>query len=177
MKAVFSRTPVAGEQAGVSAQADCPGIDIRSGASTYSIGTAPGVAATPTSLRYQVVVAKTARECVVRGGTMTIKVGVQGRVILGPAGGPGQVDVPIRLAVVQDGVEPKTIWTRFYRVPVDVPPGQTNVPFVQIEEDMTFALPPPAELEAYVIYVGFDPSAAKEQPQKKKPPKTAGTRN
>lgn len=142
----------------VQVDADCPGVDIRSGASTLSLGAA-GAEPSATSLRYQVSIVRMARECALLGATMTMKVGVQGRVILGPAGGPGQVDVPIRLALVQEGVEPKTIWTKFYRVAVAVPPGQTNVPFVHIEEDVTFPLPRPAELEAYVVYVGFDPAA------------------
>ena len=49
---------------------------------------------------------------------MTIKLGVQGRIILGPGGGPGQVDVPLRFALVEEGMQPKTIWTKFYQVPV-----------------------------------------------------------
>ena len=60
-------------------------------------------------LRYQVTIVRTARECHVNSGIMTMKVGVEGRVITGPAGGPGTVDVPLRLAVVQEGVNPKTI--------------------------------------------------------------------
>jgi len=152
---------------------DCPGIDIRSGASTYSLG-AQGADATPTTLRYQAGIARTARECAVLGATMTIKVGVQGRVILGPAGGPGQIDVPMRLALVQEGPEPKTVWTKFYRVPVTIPAGQTNVPFVQIEEDMTFPMPKADDLAAYVIYVGFDPTGDKQQPPRKKPQKKIG---
>ena len=154
--------------AGVSADTDCPGIDIRSGAATYSVGPQGIADVTPTTLRYQADIAKTARECSIAGGSMTIKVGVQGRLILGPTGGPGEIDVPMRLALVQEGVEPKTIWTKFYRVAVTVPPGQTNVPFVQIEENMTFPTPKPAELDAYVIYVGFDPTADKSAPPDKK---------
>ena len=158
---------------GVPADVDCPGIDIRSGAATYSVGP-PGTAdVTPTTLRYQADIAKTARECSVAGGSMTIKVGVQGRLILGPTGGPGQIDVPMRLALVQEGVEPKTIWTKFYRVAVAVPPGQTSVPFVQIEENITFPMPKPAELDAYVIYVGFDPTAAMPPDKKKSHKKPA----
>ena len=42
------------------------------------------------------------------GNIVTIKVGVQGRVILGPAGrGPATIDVPVRFAVVREGVEPE----------------------------------------------------------------------
>jgi hypothetical protein len=152
-----------------AAMDDCPTVDIRFGASTYAVGP-PGADPTATTLRYQATIARTARECSLLAGTMTVKVGVQGRIILGPAGGPGQIEVPIRLALVQEGVEPKTIWTKAYRVPVTIPPGQTNVPFVQIEEDISFPMPKPAEFNAYVIYVGFDPSLIKE-PEKKPPPK------
>src|SRR5436853_6875033 len=85
---------------------DCPGVEVRSGASTLAVGP-PGAEATVTNMRYQASIARTARECPMLGATMTIKVGLQGRVILGPTGGPGQIDVPIRLAVVREGVEPK----------------------------------------------------------------------
>jgi hypothetical protein len=104
-------------------------------------------------------------------GNLNIKVGVQGRIILGPAGGAGPVEVPLRLALVQEGPEPKTVWTRLYRVPVTVGPGQNNVSFVHVEENLTVPLPRPAVLDAYVVYVGFDSAAVSEPPpaEKKKP--------
>ena len=98
---------------------------------------------------------------------MTVKVGVQGRVIIGPAGGPGQIEIPLRYALVQEGPEPKTIMTKLYRFPVTIGDGQTSAPFLQIEEDLAFTVPRRDELENYVVYVGFDPGAAKEQPAKK----------
>src|SRR5947207_14518996 len=154
------------------AEAGCPSVDVRSGASTLAVS-APGAEATATNLRYQASIAQTARECVALGATMTIKVGVQGRVILGPTGAPGQLDVPLRLALVREGVEPKTIWTKLYRVAVTVAPGQTNVPFVQVEEDLTFPMPKVSELEAYVVYVGFDPAGQREPPPRRAPAKKA----
>jgi hypothetical protein len=159
--------PGEGTLAQAQPDVDCPPVDIRTGASTYSVGDKGGEP-TPTTLRYQATIAQTARECAVLGAAMTIKVGIQGRIILGPTGGPGQIEVPIRVALVQEGVEPKTIWTKFYRVPVTIAPGQTNVPFVHVEEDMTFPTPKPADLDAYVVYVGFDSIGAKEQPRKPK---------
>jgi hypothetical protein len=175
MPAQFSGrpTPQTSADSFAAAQAaaveDCPTIDIRAGASTYAVGP-PGAEPTATTLRYQASIARTARECSVRAGNMNLKVGVQGRVMLGPAGVPGTLEVPIRLALVQEGVEPKTIWTKGYRVPVNVPPGQTNVPFVHVEEEITFPLPSRAELDAYVVYVGFDPTLV--QTPEKKPEKT-----
>src|SRR6266496_759282 len=87
---------------------DCPGVEVRNGAATLSIA-AQGVEVGPMTTRYQVTIGDTARECAPLGGVMTMKVGVQGRVLLGPAGAPGQVDIPLRIAVVQEGVNPKTI--------------------------------------------------------------------
>ena len=148
---------------------ECPGVDIRAGASTLNIA-AKAVEATAGDLRYQVSFGQTARECAVQGTTMAIKVGVQGRVILGPMGGPGQVDVPLRYAVVREGPQPKTVVTKFKRVSVTVVSGQSHVPFVDVEESLNFPLPSRSELDSYVIYVGFDEIGDKTE---KKPPKTS----
>lgn len=139
----------------VAASIDCPGVDIRAGASTLNITSKSGQA-TAGDLRYQVSFGELARECQVTEGALTIKVGVQGRVIIGPQGGPGNVDVPLRYAVVKEGPEPKTITTKFKRIPVTLSPGETHVAFVDVEDNLTFPMPSTAELEAYVVYVGFD---------------------
>ena len=155
-------------------EVECPGVDIRNGASTLNIA-AKGDGATAGDLRYQLSFGQTARECSVQGETLNIKVGVQGRVILGPLGAPGSVDVPIRYAVVREGPEPRTIVTKFKRSTTTIAPGQTHVQFVDIEENLNFPLPPTTELDAYVIYVGFDEigDAAEKKPAKaaKKPAK------
>jgi len=114
------------------------------------------------TLRYQGTIGRTARECRVVGKTLQMKIGVEGRIILGPAGGPGKVDVPLRFAVVREGPRPVTILTKDYRIPVTVEPGATNVPFVQIDDALTIPLPSAAELSAYVVYVGYDPEVLKK---------------
>jgi hypothetical protein len=152
------------------AEIDCPGVDIRQGASTLSI-TTPGSAESPMATRYQVSIGQTARECAALGGVMTMKVGVQGRVLLGPAGAPGRVDIPLRVAVVQEGTIPKPIVSKMARLAVEIPPGQTAAPFVHIEQDLTFPMPSAVALENYVVYVGFDPSAGPAKPERKQPKK------
>jgi hypothetical protein len=149
---------------GVDPTEDCPGVDVRAGASTIQLN-APGQDATAVNVRYQVTISRTARECMVRGTNLTVKVGVLGRIILGPAGAPGQLDVPLRLALVQEGPEPKTVWTKFYKIPVVIPPGQANIPFMHVEEDLTVPIPRRAELDAYQIYVGFDQAALAPPPR------------
>jgi hypothetical protein len=152
---------------------ECPGVDIRTGASTMNIA-AKITDATAGDLRYQLSFGQTARECAVQGATMIIKVGVQGRVILGPMGGPGQVQVPLRYAVVREGPQPKTVVTKFKRIAVTIAPDQTRVQFVDIEEGLAFPMPSKSELDAYVIYVGFDEIGDKNE--KKPPAKKTATR-
>lgn len=144
---------------------DCPPVDIRQGASTLQM-TAPG-SDNAMALRYQATFGRTARQCSVNAGTLAIKIGVQGRLILGPAGGPGETMVPLRYALVKEGIEPTTIWSKLYMLPVAVPPGQPNVPFTHVAEDMAVPVPPGNDIEKYVIYVGFDPQGVTQE--KKKP--------
>src|SRR5262249_46171260 len=96
------------------------------------------------------------------------KVGIEGRIITGPAGGPGNVDIPLRIAVVQEGVNPKAIVSKFARVEVGVAGAVDRVPFTHIDPDVTFPMPARlADIDAYIVYVGFDPVGA--QQDKKKP--------
>ncbi len=101
---------------------------------------------------------------------MSIKVGVQGRVLLGPFGTPGSVNIPLRYAVVREGPEPKLIVTRFKRISVTITPDQARIQFVDIEDGLSFPLPSSAELAAYVVYVGFDEVGDKNE---KKPTRAA----
>ena len=52
---------------------------------------APGKQAVGNDLRYQAVISKMARECTINAGQITAKIGIQGRVIAGPAGAPPSV--------------------------------------------------------------------------------------
>jgi len=170
---VLGSPATAGEGAGVTPpDIDCPTVEIRQGAATYA-QSGPDNGSTALSLRYQANFLRGARECALRAGTVNMKVGVEGRVILGPAGSPGTLTLPVRLALVREGVEPKTIWTKFYMVPVNVPSGESNVTFTHVEEDLSFPMPSAAELDAYVIYVGFDPDGAALEQKKKRPAKPA----
>ena len=153
-----------------SPEIDCPGVEIRQGASTFQ-QSGPDNGSSALSLRYQANFVRFARECAVRAGNIVMKVGVEGRVILGPAGAAGQLTLPVRLAVVKEGLEPQTVWTKFHLVPVVLPPGQPNVLFTHVEEDVSFPNPPGSELDKYVVYVGFDPDSA--EAEKKKPPPRA----
>ena len=88
-------------------EVQCPGVEIRQGASTMSFSTTTPGDPSALGLRYQVTISRTARDCLVRGNMLTIRIGMEGRIILGPAGGPGHLEVPVRYAVVQEGPDPR----------------------------------------------------------------------
>jgi hypothetical protein len=149
---------------------DCPAIDIREGASTLMVQV-PGET-NALSLRYQASFVRAARECIVKGKDVTIKVGLQGRVILGPAGGPGDLKIPVRYALVWEELgRTKMIWSKLYVLPVTIGDQQSNVEFKHVEDDMTVSIPKASELENYMIYIGFDPNGAPIEPRKSPPPK------
>ncbi len=171
-------TPSAAKQANASVpepspgpgpDVDCPSVAIRNGAATLTITNSPK-SAEPEALavRYQGSILRTARECHVNAGVMTMKIGVEGRMITGPAGGPGLVDVPLRIAVVQEGIAPKTITSKLGHETVTIGDGADHVNFMHIDPEISFPLPQPvADIDKYVVYVGFDPLGAKAE--KKKP--------
>jgi hypothetical protein len=167
----FSGSSAKGAQTAATGQGDvtCPPMEVRQGASTLTISPAGDNSAM--SVRYQGEFVRMARNCTVAEGTMTMRLGVEGRVIVGPTGGPGEVDVPLRVAVVQEtpgGTKPVT--TKFIRVPVTLGPGDASKLFAHVEEGLSFALPSPAsQLDDYVAYIGFDPMSA--QPAEKPKPK------
>jgi hypothetical protein len=177
----FSRSGNPGTDAQASVPAgrvmedDCPSVDIRTGAGTLAVA-AKSQEATANDLRYQLTFLELARQCFVDGGNVRMRVGVQGRAIVGPAGAPGQVAAPIRYAVVQEGVQPKTVVTKFRRVPVALDSANSTT-FTDVEEDLSFPMPPTDVLQKYIVYVGFDDAGDRQQPQSKKkaPPKAQPT--
>ena len=150
----------------------CPFLDIRQGASTLTIPPPPPDGSNEAmSLKYQGIFVRAARDCAVVNGQMVMRLGVQGRVIVGPAGGPGEVDVPLRIAVVSAPLTtPKTVVTKLIRILVPIGAGAGNADFTHIEEGLSFPLPPPNSSDPYIVYIGFDALGAAAQDQAKKPP-------
>jgi hypothetical protein len=161
-------TPAAPAPTGLGTPlSNCPPVTIRQGASTLQM-TAPG-SDNAMAVRYQATFGQTARQCAEVDGNLAIKVGVQGRLILGPAGASGETTLPLRYALVKEGMEPQTLWSKLYLVPVTIPTDDANIPFTHVMEDMVVPMPPNKAYGNYVIYVGFDPKGAEPQkPQRKR---------
>jgi hypothetical protein len=136
---------------------DCPLVKIRAGASTYGVAP-PGRQPVASDLNYQATITRTARDCRrVAGGQIAARIGVQGRVIAGPAGAPASVEVPVRVAVVQTGVQERVLTTKVYRTTVSMSEGGGS--FSLVGEDLLYNMPASLTSDSYVFYVGFDPQA------------------
>ncbi|MGQ3676107.1 hypothetical protein ACT6QH_11490 [Xanthobacter sp. TB0139] len=133
---------------------DCPGITVRTGASTLAVKDGQG------RLRYQANIGQLARECAIVGNQMTAKVGIEGRVLLGEAGSPGTIKLPVRVAVVEEGPSPRTIASKLFTVPVTIPAGESQAAFTVVEDQITFPLEGrPSDMERYIFYIGYDGKA------------------
>jgi hypothetical protein len=164
-----SDVPIVDPQADQAAELNCPPVTIRAGASTYLVG-APGKQAIGNDVKFQASITRTARSCTLENGQITGKIGIQGRVIAGPAGAPETVEVPMRVAVVQGGVSETTIATKAYRTTVTMT-AEGSTPFTIIADDITYPAPSTAVGDSYIFYIGFDPQALTPQPKVRAPRK------
>ncbi|MBX9821759.1 hypothetical protein [Afipia birgiae] len=162
-EATTSSTP--SSQATENSDLSCPSVAIRFGASTLAVGS-PGKPASGNDLRYQGSITRTARDCNLQGGQITARIGIMGRIIAGPAGAPPTVDVPMRVAVVQEGAPEKVIVTKAFRTTVTME-GE-NTEFSIVAEDVVYPTPTEAANDKYIFYVGFDPAALKPEPAARK---------
>lgn len=144
-------------QATTNSQLGCPPLSIRAGASTFTIGR-PGKPAIGDDVSYQVTITRTARDCVLAEDTIGARIGVEGRIIVGPAGAPPVVDVPLRVAIVHETTSgTKSVFSKFYKVSVQMPPDGGNTTYSFVAEDINYPVPTAAQNSGYVYYIGFDP--------------------
>ena len=72
----------------------------------------------------------------------------------------------MRVAVVQSGIQEKTIATKAYRTSVTMS-EDGSVPFTLVAEDLVYPAPPGAVGDSYIFYIGFDPQALKPEPKQR----------
>lgn len=137
------------------AAVECPTIVVQDG--TASVRVYKAGSQSNGDVRYGFSLGDVARECSKVGDRLQLKVGVEGRVLIGPAGSPGTFSVPIRIAVRNDATQ-QVISSQLSRVSATVDPGGTQAPFTYVTEP--FAVPfIPHPNEDYAILVGFDSGA------------------
>lgn len=128
---------------------ECPPIKVRlGGEALFYYG--KGKVGNAKDLNYQAVIEKQSRNCVVSNGLITVKMGIVGRLLLGPAGNQTNVNVPVRFAVERDEVP---LFSERYEIPVTITPPNQSEEFVKVVENVAI---PYTGGEQIVIWVGFD---------------------
>jgi hypothetical protein len=128
----------------------CPSATLLEGTASWRVGggdPARGVS-------YQASINDLARECRLVGTTLAIKVGVQGRLVLGESGKPGNFSVPVRVAVRKGE---QTVYSKLLAASVTVPANDTQAPFVVIDEGVSLPVGEADPGDEYTILVGLDP--------------------
>jgi hypothetical protein len=100
---------------------------------------------------WQASISETARECLYdTQGNLILRIGVSGRILSGPKGSPGTVQLPLRIAVVKH--QEAVLSSELYNLAVTIPPEGSTV-FTEVRE---LILPSPGRDRDYLIYLGFD---------------------
>lgn len=130
----------------------CPRVEILPGTSSMQLYAGRGD--DPRQLRYQAAILQTARECANLGVEVGIRVGVAGRMIAGPQGGAGSMDLPLRVTLVDENNQP--VVSNLTRIRATIPAGQTSAEFAHVEQNIAIPIPS-NRMRGYRVIVGFDP--------------------
>jgi hypothetical protein len=106
----------------------CPEVIISDGGAAIRAQSGPD----SSSLRHQISITNVARECTATGGGgFRLKVGAEGRILIGPAGSPGTYGATLTTQVLRGTT---VVARRASRVGGTIPSGQGGVDFVHVEE-------------------------------------------
>lgn len=135
-------------------RAFCPRTVIRDGTETHRTfenGVSKDDADALSSVAFQSTITEVVRECNYSQTNLNMRVGIRGRVINGPSGRTGTVNVPVRVAVTTTGNE--VLYSQLHDVPVNIPEGGSNALFSYVDSQINLPVPDKSNL---VIFVGFD---------------------
>jgi hypothetical protein len=146
---------------------DCPVVFIDNGASMIRMPQD----ADASSVRYQLSIDQTARECLIEGENVSIKLGIEGGVVLGPAGAPGAFTATISVAL-RRLKDYSLVSSKSYQVSASVSPGGPRGDYRLLADPISVPLVSKRAHEDYEIIVGFSQggstSPAKPVVKKKK---------
>ena len=98
-------------------------------------------------------ITRTARECQIEPGRVTVKYGFSGRVLLGPKGRSGRIALPLNVFVTDSKRE--KIATDIVKVDVDVALDKP-IGYFSVVRTVTFQIPEGTRPGEYEVFVAFD---------------------
>jgi hypothetical protein len=132
----------------------CPDVIVDGGVA--DLRSPPGAEAS--NLRYEIALGRTARECTAAGDDFNVKLGVDGSVLLGPAGQPGSYSANLRIALRRKKDE-QLFSSKTLKVGASVPPGGSRGEFSLVVEDLSAPIVSANANDDYEIIIGFAPEA------------------
>ena len=147
------KAPTPPPVASISEKLQCPTVEVLDG--TASSRVYAGTDQSNASVRYQFSMGDVVRECSHEGGDLVLKIGVEGRALLGPAGAAGSFAAPVRIAIRREK-DSKIVSSTLLRTPVTIDAGQTGAPFVLVTDPIRVPFTSVNEDSDYAIIVGFD---------------------
>lgn len=160
---IFGGEQKEGEPPPPGATPDCPEVFIDTGAAM--VRSPPDADAA--NVRYQLSLGQTARQCIVDGDHLTIRVGVEGSAVLGAAGQAGVFGADLRVAIRRQK-DDTLVASKIYRVSTSIAKGGTRSEFQVIADPFTIPVMSPRAQDDYEILVGFTQGADKPAVEKKR---------
>ncbi|MEM8876762.1 MAG: hypothetical protein AAGD23_02710 [Pseudomonadota bacterium] len=155
-----SQTTAVGVGVGLQQRRDCPIAELREGTQTQRVYE-EARQGDPQGVLYQGTINRVARDCVYGSdGSVSVRFGIAGRVVLGPLGLPGQRTVSIRAVLFNTETGP--VWSELFPVSVDLGPGRQSQAFTFVQQTPA-TLIPPSDTSKYRVIIGFDEGAAPQQ--------------
>jgi hypothetical protein len=148
---------------------DCPIVEVEDGAAATRVGGTSNA-----EVRYQFDIGDTARECQPQGTNFALKIGISGRLLIGPAGSPGTYSAVLKV-LLRSEADQKTAFEKAYKIEVNTQ-GANQAPFQLVTDPILLPLTSKRLNDDYSIFVGFDNghNAAIERPRgHRKPAQTS----
>jgi hypothetical protein len=113
----------------------------------------PGKVGDGLAVMHRGEITKTARECDIEPGRVTVKYGFSGRVLLGQKGRTGRVTLPVTVFVTDS--KRQKVATDTTRVTVDMA-LDNPISYFSVVRSVSFAIPEGSRPGEYEVYVSFD---------------------
>jgi hypothetical protein len=130
----------------------CPPIQIRAGTASMTVYE-KGHENETQYVRYLASITQTARECTMSGDTLTMKIGIAGRVVAGPKGSAANITLPVRIAVAKQFGGTAPLYSELFKLPVALTAPSFGANYNHVEQVTVTAGPQDRNL---IIYIGFD---------------------
>ncbi len=137
----------------VDLRAYCPKTTIHAGTETlrvYPKGVKKESKDALQKLRYQATIQEVVRECNYISQTLAMRVGIAGRVINGPTGETGDLELPVRVVVTRGD---DVLYTQLHKITASIQPGRSFATFRFVDEAVNIDKP---DKQNILIRVGFD---------------------